>query len=249
VRVVEAWEHTDAADYDFIQGRPNEKVLGDVARLFLDGKGWALHSDLPVAGSLSSPVPQFFWLWPQEAYAAADFHAARQRESYSAREGPLDELALADVQRQFGMLEQLGDPKVRGEAFDDFVRSLLQAHGCTVEIGKRRPGEQVDVLMVEPDVAVIECRWRVDSTDSAAIRTLYGKLGSRPPTVSGLYFSMSGFTSEVQDVVDELSTSRTIIMVGPHDIKELIGGSIRFLGYLRKRKLELLRRYPVRKER
>lgn len=243
VTVIEAWNDKRIADYDFIEARPNERIVADVADSFLDDPaGWELHDEITFSPATSS-VPNFIWLWPDRARAEADLNAQSQRLMQNFDEGPIDGQALSKVQREFARLEASGERTARGIAFDGLVRDLLSAHGCDVEKGKHRPGEQVDVLMVEPDMAVIECRWTSGPTDSNAVHVLMGKVEKRPPIVSGLYFSMSGFTSDTASVVHDLSPKRTLILIGPDDVRELVAGTLRFRGYLRRRKLDAVRGY------
>jgi Restriction endonuclease len=243
VTVIEAWDDQRVADYDFLEARPNERIVRDVADFFLDDPAaWELLQEVSFS-PVTPLVPNFIWLWPDRARAEAEIDAQGQRLQQSFYEGPIDVRALSLVQRDFARLEASDDPRGRGIAFDGLVRDLLSAHGCEVVKGKKRPGEQVDVLMVEPDMAVIECRWTSPPTDSAAVHVLMGKVEKRPPVVSGLYFSMSGFTSDTASVVRDLSPKRTLILIGPDDIRELVAGTVRFAGYLRKRKLDVVRGY------
>ena len=109
----------------------------------------------------------------------------------------LDRPALAPLRSELEDMRQWPTSRAqeRGRAFDGFIERLLNAHGCDVEKGKFRTGEQVDVFVHRPFRALVECRWEAEPVGAVPITLLIGELNrDRPSIVSGVYVSMSGFT-------------------------------------------------------
>jgi hypothetical protein len=104
------------------------------------------------------------------------------------RDRRLDRRRLRVLREELEVLETAPDLAARGLKFEGFIERLLAAHGCQVERGKHRPGEQVDLFVHRPFRALVECRWTNDPVDRNAITELVAKLSrDRPAVVSGLY--------------------------------------------------------------
>jgi restriction endonuclease Mrr len=97
--------------------------------------------------------------------------------------------------------------------------------------------------MIDPQYALIECRWEKDPQEATAIRELGGKLDTRPSIVAGLYVSMSGFTDGARTIAQQMH-ERAVVLMNRDDILALAEGMMTFQAFWRERMRELVVRYP-----
>jgi hypothetical protein len=134
--------------------------------------------------------------------------------------------------------------QARGLAFQPLIEGVLAAHGCEVDVGKHRPGEQVDLFVHRPFRALVECRWEKNPVGRPAVTELIGKLNrDRPAIVAGLYLSMSGFTREAQKEAREHSRDRVVILLDATDISSLLDGDQHVADMFDTKVDEIVRRY------
>jgi len=157
----------------------------------------------------------------------------------------IDKRALRQLRQELAELDRLTKRQHRGHKFQDFMLRLLAAHGCKAEIGKHRPGEQLDVFVHRPFRALVECRWTkpnkpVGATDVA---NLIIKLMRGRPIVAGIYVSMSGFTSEAPIEARTYSHDRVVVLFERHDVETLLSGEAHVADLFEKRVDEMVRRY------
>src|SRR5205807_1700468 len=106
----------------------------------------------------------------------ADTDVARAREQAAQEDGIIDYAALSQIRLDLNELESSDDPHRRGKQFEEIMERLLLSHGCRVERGELGDSEQVDLFMVDPQYALIECRWKNEPLQPKAIYELLGKL-------------------------------------------------------------------------
>lgn len=177
----------------------------------------------------------------------ADFHARRQKiegELAAMRSRRLDRRQLRQLTMEFQDLTRQASPQQRGLRFEDFMQRLLSAHGCEVERGKHRPGEQVDLFVHRPFRALVECRWQEEPVGAPAIALLIAKLTrDRPAIVAGLYVSVHGFTSEADTEARLHARERAVVLLNGTDLNALIAGSEHVADMVEARIDDLVRRY------
>jgi hypothetical protein len=156
----------------------------------------------------------------------------------------IDDRALAESRAEFFEIRELV-PRQRGLRFEALVTSLLAAHGCTVERGVARSGEQVDIFVHSPFRAIIECRWSSNRLQPRALNDLAAKLGRRPAIVAGIYISMSGFTEACRNSALHEPHARTILLWEERDIQKLLSGEIHVVDLFDASVSDLVRRYPA----
>ncbi|MEU1605555.1 restriction endonuclease [Micromonospora matsumotoense] len=156
----------------------------------------------------------------------------------------IDRSALRELRAELARLDQVSPPQSRGILFEDLVVKILAAHGCAVERGKHRPGEQVDVFVHRPFRALLECRWQQDPVGVPPVTLLIGKLTrDRPALVAGIYVSMSGFTSEAPIEAERHARERVVILLDRRDVEMLLEGEIHVADLVEKRVDALVRRF------
>jgi hypothetical protein len=176
-----------------------------------------------------------------DAASALDLPRLRQLERYL--EGrQIDERALAKLRNEFGEIHGLTPPQ-RGRSFEAFFADLLSAHGCSVERGKTRRGEQVDLFVHAPFRAIIECRWSSHRLQPRAISDLAAKLGRRPAIVAGIYVSMSGFTSTCRANALHEPHGRTILLWDNDDVETMLSAQVHAKDLFDTHVSDLVRRY------
>ena len=97
----------------------------------------------------------------------------------------VDHKKLAEEQEQLRVITEIKNPQRRGKAFQYVLAAALEAHGCTVELGRTFDGEQVDVFITKPQVAVVEVRWTQKPQERNAIDIPAQEALRRPPFVVG----------------------------------------------------------------
>jgi Restriction endonuclease len=155
----------------------------------------------------------------------------------------LDRGALKELRSELERVESMSDAAARGLQFESFIERLLRAHGCDVERGKGRPGEQVDLFVHRPFRSLVECRWRDDRVDVSAVALLIAKLTrERPAIVTGIYVSMSGFTSGSWSEAAKHARERVVVLFDRNDIQRLLDGDPHIADLLDDRIDALIRR-------
>jgi hypothetical protein len=256
VVVAERWEDEVLAQPGILhapdhESRVRERVgLGDEYRLLNDDDmlhraSWhAPHRDRsPSDPFVNMRMPGF----NMEGWSLADRDADRAgiRDALEAMmHRALDRAALRTLRLELDRLQTMNDRAARGLEFEGFFERLLRAHGCDVERGKGRPGEQVDVFVHRPFRSLVECRWRNDPVDVPDVASLISKLTrERPAIVTGIYVSMSGFTSGASREAAEHARERVVVLFDGNDIRRLLDGETHIADLVDERVDALIRRY------
>jgi Restriction endonuclease len=242
IRVIEAWEHPVFADWAFMKV-PEDRRIEAVGSSFLESPGWIVFEERRLAGELIIlDFPQYYRT-EEGAQSVAERHVTQARAEYDLKDGRVDEAALRQICIDLAELETSKNPQRRGKQFEGVIERLFRAHACQLELGKQGRSEQVDLLMIEPQAALIECRWKNQPLQPEVISNILGKLLKRPAGVVGIYVSMSGFTRGAIAHARDVSRERGIVLLGPSDVMTLARGEIKFRAFWRQYTLELLRRY------
>lgn len=242
VRVIALWEHPELDTWDMQQAPPEHQrrrmvevaLDGDESYRMLYGYGLAGHT-----ANLDRPMwlPASLWL---TSWRLADDDA----EVAAAMTRHLDRAGLATARARLDALRTEPNSQKRGKQLEQAIVDVLAAHGAEVELGQLGQGEQVDVFILRPFFALLECRWRKKPVEPRDISDLIVKLRHRPPAVAGLYVSMTGFTSGAQDLAAR-SPERMVVLVTPHDLEVLLSGETTLGKWWHARVVELVKRYPI----
>lgn len=125
--------------------------------------------------------------------------------------------------REFRHLKTLRNSQRRGYDFQDFVGSLFkQQHFSVVpSAGTARP-RQTDLLVTRGDETyLIETKWRASKANIDDVDSLFSRLDSAPPAVTGLLVSYAGFTDEAIKKV-ELRSERPVILLNGDELEQLV---------------------------
>jgi hypothetical protein len=131
----------------------------------------------------------------------------------------------------------------RGNRFEPWIADLLTAHGCQVERGVTRDGEQVDLFVHKPFRAIIECRWQIPALQPRALSDLLAKLSRRPAIAAGIYIAMSGFTDSCRKHALHEPTGRTVLLWDADDVNRLLAGEIHASDLFEEHVTDRVRRY------
>lgn len=141
-----------------------------------------------------------------------------------------DEVAkVRDKQRALDEFDEIEakEPRARGRAFQTYLAGVLESEGWKVKEGARTSHEEMDVLLSRNrEILLAECKWTSERVEASVIRELMGKLENRAG-VSGLLFSMSGFSTGAVEQCQDYANKRPILLFGPSDTRSVIarGGS------------------------
>lgn len=158
----------------------------------------------------------------------------------------IDRKALRTLRDEFADMETWPGERAqsRGLKFQPLVEGVLRAHGCEVEGGRHRPGEQVDLFVHRPFRALLECRWEKAPIGRPAVSELISKLTrDRPAIVTGIYVSMSGFTSEAEKEAREHARDRVVILLDRNNLVTLLRGERHIVDVFNEKVDALVRRY------
>ncbi|MDL5202342.1 restriction endonuclease [Streptomyces sp. ALI-76-A] len=156
----------------------------------------------------------------------------------------IDRSALARLQGQLDVISELKGSG-RGNRFEVWLGELLAAHGCEVEPGVTRNGEQIDFFVHKPFRAVIECRWKAKKLQSRELADLTAKLGRRPAVIAGIYVAWSGFTDACRSNAAQEPNGRTVLLWDSSDLKRLLSGEVHAMDLFEEHVSDRVRRYRL----
>jgi hypothetical protein len=142
------------------------------------------------------------------------------------------------IEREFRDLVGLADPMRRGRRFEGLVRRLFEHAHLRVVTGSRAAAPRdADVFASGREDYLVEAKWRKAKADIGDIDAFRSRLARMPPAVSGVFFSISGFTTTAVSQV-EASRDRPILLVdGPETERLCRGDALRPLLRHKKRAL------------
>jgi restriction endonuclease len=125
--------------------------------------------------------------------------------------------------RDFQRLKALQDSHRRGYDFQDFIGTLFKRqHFSVVPNARTAKPRQTDLLATRGDITyLVETKWRKSKANINDVDSLFARLDSAPPTVTGLMVSYAGFTREVVAKV-ELRSNRPVILLNGDELEQLV---------------------------
>lgn len=142
---------------------------------------------------------------------------------------------------EYERLRDHTSPRRRGYDLQALVGSILGRAHFKVETKPRaaRP-RQVDLLAGRGEtVYLIETKWRQDKANIDDVDSMYTRLETVPPHVTGLLVSHAGFTQSVIDRVREKS-GRPVVLVTGKELEATLKWDGDFVGLLRQKQAGLL---------
>lgn len=247
------WEDEFLANLEILRAPNHEETVRAVASV---GDAYRLIDDFDMTqgphGLGGPPRNPYADMRIPGIGAVAGWHLADNDESARQFEDAFAEMAgrrinrssLRELRAELARLDQVSSPQARGIQFEVLVLHILAAHGCAVERGKHRPGEQVDVFVHRPFRAILECRWQQEPVGAPPVTLLIGKLTrDRPALVAGIYISMSGFTSEAPIEAERHARERVVILLDRRDVERLLEGEVHVADLVEERVDALVRRF------
>jgi hypothetical protein len=254
VTVYELWEHSDLSLSEFHHAPNQEEQVRSAAGISEDAD--LIWSEPRVINALDSKKRKDFadpflnaripgLTMPGWKIADEDSRQSEFREAINELlDRRLDVVALSALREELETLRNMKRTQQRGLSFEAFVEQLFLAHGCEVERGKHREGEQIDLFVHRPFRALVECRWQAKPVGVPAVTGLVAKLTrDRPSIVSGIYISMSGFTSTAVKEAADHARDRVVILLNRVDVLDLIKGDTHVADLFESRLDSLVRRY------
>jgi hypothetical protein len=245
LRLLAQWEDEQLDSWESL-AMPPEVILRQVIDRFLDGgDGWTdvefgfLHGH-----TMGASIPfRYHDIDPGFVLADSDADGAKLLDALIAMDGTrIDQRDLAVARLNLAKISEIKSAQRRGRALEGLLASALAAHGCEVELGRTYEGEQIDVFIKKPHVAIVEVRWTKNPQQTGAISVLTRKAQRRPPIFAGLFVSMSGFSRGARDAARD-ARDRAIFLMDKTDIETLFSGTNHFSEFWQDRVDEALRRY------
>ncbi|MCZ4102559.1 restriction endonuclease [Streptomyces sp. H39-C1] len=249
VTLRERWEHPQLAQWDMVRRADHERIVRDIEGVSNDFDLYEVieHGqrlfDLTAAPNVASANAEYFGRELADLHAADALRQPELQKALAALTGrSIDEAALRSLRDRLEEIRVLkGAP--RGKRFETWLGELLAAHGCDVEPGTTKDGEQIDFFVHKPFRAVIECRWKGSRLQPRELADLTAKLGRRPAVVAGIYVSMSGFTDACRGHAAREPNGRTVLLWEKGDVDKLLGGQIHALDLFDDHVSDRVRRY------
>lgn len=126
------------------------------------------------------------------------------------------------LQRELVEIEKETNAQTRGIRFERLVQRLFERSHYRVKhnAGAARP-RQTDLVATYGDrYYLIEVKWRESKADINDIDSLRSRLGRTPSNITGIFFSMAGFTQQAVAEV-EARRERPILLSDGDEIEEL----------------------------
>jgi hypothetical protein len=115
---------------------------------------------------------------------------------------------------KFNSVRKIRNLQRRGYRFEDLVYDLFRFYGLQPKKDHRATemGDQIDTFAeFEGKQLIVEARYREKPAGRQAIADLHTKMGIRQPSTIGVYFSMSGFTSNAIECASRI-TDKIIVL-------------------------------------
>jgi len=231
IRLESHWEDDELDTWKSFQA-PLEVASEHVVSRFLGASPeWQEVEAGNLRGYVLADTYRVFQHLEDPGHVMTDEHAgvAQLMDGFESLTGErVDRKKLAEAQERLRVTTEIRNPQERGKAFESVLAAALEAHGCTVELGKTFGGEQIDVFITKPQVAVVEVRWTKEPQERSAVDILAQETLRRPPLVSGLYVSMAGFPSEGAKQAALEGRDRCIFLMDGEDVNDLFSGRKHF---------------------
>lgn len=126
--------------------------------------------------------------------------------------------------KNFEKIRKIEDIQQRGYKFEELIYDLLRFYGLKPikDRGVTGMGDQIDIIAeFEGKQLLVETRYREKPTDRQAIADLHTKMGIRQPNTIGVYFSMSGFTSNAIECASRI-IDKIIVLFDRTETEEIV---------------------------
>lgn len=135
-------------------------------------------------------------------------------------------------------MKDIDNPQKRGYEFEDLIYNLYRFYGMDPKKGDKltEVGDQIDVVANYEGMQLItEVRYRKKPVNKTAIAELNSELDARPPNAIGIYFSMTGFTSNAKEYASTFLNKNQILLFDDVEIKGLFTNADNFNKILNKK--------------
>jgi hypothetical protein len=124
-------------------------------------------------------------------------------------------------------------PQKRGYILEKLISSTLSNELLEPRTSYRPLGEQIDgSFFWQGQTYLIEAKWHQDPIPVSSIYAFKGKLDGKFHTTSGVFVSMSGFSTETEDAL-RLGKALNIILFNGEDMDLILLGQVSFLDVLK----------------
>lgn len=142
----------------------------------------------------------------------------------------------------FEALPHAPTPQERGRRFQSLCGRLVARSDWQVEESVIAPGEEIDLFLNRQEAFyLVECRWWNEPVGAKEIRDFAGKLGQRLG-VPGIFVSMSGYSADAKQLVENVTSGTPMVLVGPQEVRELFEGVLGFDDLLATKRRALISR-------
>jgi hypothetical protein len=157
---------------------------------------------------------------------------ARKKAEEARRAHESRERGLGELRDQFLAFHATGAGQERGYGLEELLGRLFRLHDIKFEPAYRKGTvEQTDGFFVFDNFRyLIEARWRVSQPTVNDLSAFALKVERKMKSTRGLFVSIAGFRKEV---VDEVSTASSIILMDGQDLMLILEGHISLVEALR----------------
>jgi hypothetical protein len=142
-------------------------------------------------------------------------------------------ITQAALRRQFLALEKSENPTRRGYALQRLVLQLLQLEGADASGGFRPQGEEIDgFFSMDHRFFHVECKWEATEIPASAIYSFRGKFEGKLLGTMGVFVSMSGYSSNVAEVL-RYGKTIDVVLFNADDVRYALSSKNTFTKIIR----------------
>lgn len=124
-------------------------------------------------------------------------------------------------------------PQKRGFEFERIIEMILKKEGLEPKASYKPKGEQVDgSFFCMGQTFLLEAKWTANPIPASAIYAFKGKLDGKFHTSSGVFISVNGYSSDVEDAL-RFGKSLNVILFLEEDIKLIFSQKVTFYDVLK----------------
>lgn len=114
------------------------------------------------------------------------------------------------------------DHAARGRLFQEIISQKLTSEGAIPKNIKTRSDEIDQIVVLDGERVLIECRYTDGAIEAKEIRDFLGKLKDRPPFVIGIFIAATNFSKGAIETADRSINERAIVLIEVSEIADIL---------------------------
>jgi hypothetical protein len=145
----------------------------------------------------------------------------------------MQNLSKEEISSIYQQLKNSNKPSARGYTLEKLISAVLTNENLEPRTSYRPRGEEIDGSFYwHGQTFLLEAKWHGKPIPVSIIYSFKGKLDGKFHTTSGIFISLSGYSSEAQDAL-RFGKTLNIIFFDGEDMDLVLSGSVRFTDVLK----------------